>query len=227
MGKLNNIQIMEILVADRFDSKVNGRVMIDHAAFSQARPPHDIGSLERNKEKFKVKNGMPPQLTESQYLICHDVVPGYSLNEKKWAYFKVALLDEISLDDQVFQDSLIIDEKYKRILLTLVRVHSDPKFEFDDIIKGKGRGVIILLHGEPGVGKTLTAGKLISSILSCISLSWSRNTDIVASESVADHCQRPLLRIDASTLGTTAETVEDALTQVFQLAEKMEGCGAA
>lgn len=37
---------------------------------------------------------------------------------------------------------------------------------------------------------------------------------------MADHCRKPLLRIDASTLGTTAESVEDALSQVFQLAEK-------
>lgn len=27
----------------------------------------------------------------------------------------------------------------------------------DDIIKGKGTGLILLLHGSPGTGKTLTA----------------------------------------------------------------------
>lgn len=27
-----------------------------------------------------------------------------------------------------------------------------------DIVKGKGKGLIILLHGAPGVGKTSTAG---------------------------------------------------------------------
>ena len=30
-----------------------------------------------------------------------------------------------------------------------------------DLIKGKGEGLTILLHGRPGVGKTYTAGKLI------------------------------------------------------------------
>lgn len=29
----------------------------------------------------------------------------------------------------------------------------------DDIIAGKGSGLIMLLHGGPGTGKTLTAGK--------------------------------------------------------------------
>ena len=29
----------------------------------------------------------------------------------------------------------------------------------DDIITSKGNGLIVLLHGGPGTGKTLTAGK--------------------------------------------------------------------
>ncbi len=29
----------------------------------------------------------------------------------------------------------------------------------DDLIAGKGNGLIMLLHGGPGTGKTLTAGK--------------------------------------------------------------------
>lgn len=29
-----------------------------------------------------------------------------------------------------------------------------------DFVKGKGEGLIFLLHGKPGVGKTYTAGKL-------------------------------------------------------------------
>lgn len=29
----------------------------------------------------------------------------------------------------------------------------------DDLIAGKGSGLIMLLHGGPGTGKTLTAGK--------------------------------------------------------------------
>jgi hypothetical protein len=42
---------------------------------------------------------------------------------------------------------------------SLVKIHSEKRLQFDDIIKGKGKGMVFLLHGEPGVGKTLTAGK--------------------------------------------------------------------
>jgi KaiC/GvpD/RAD55 family RecA-like ATPase len=32
----------------------------------------------------------------------------------------------------------------------------------DDIIAGKGNGLIMLLHGSPGTGKTLTAERFVS-----------------------------------------------------------------
>lgn len=34
--------------------------------------------------------------------------------------------------------------------------------KMDDIIAGKGNGLIILLHGSPGTGKTLTAERFVS-----------------------------------------------------------------
>ena len=40
--------------------------------------------------------------------------------------------------------------------------HLRQSDRFDDLIPGKGGGVVILLHGPPGVGKTLTAGNNIS-----------------------------------------------------------------
>lgn len=33
--------------------------------------------------------------------------------------------------------------------------------KMDDIIAGKGNGLIILLHGSPGTGKTLTAERFV------------------------------------------------------------------
>jgi ATP-dependent 26S proteasome regulatory subunit len=36
---------------------------------------------------------------------------------------------------------------------------TNPALKKDDIIASKGNGLIILLHGGPGTGKTLTAGE--------------------------------------------------------------------
>lgn len=62
-----------------------------------------------------------------------------------------------------------------------------------------GKGVIILLHGEPGVGKTSTA------------------------ECIADYTSRPLYPITCGDIGETADDVESNLEKTFQLAHKW-GC---
>jgi signal recognition particle GTPase len=41
-----------------------------------------------------------------------------------------------------------------------------------DFIQGKGQGQIILLHGKPGVGKTLTAGKVACSVKNLYSINF-------------------------------------------------------
>ena len=68
-----------------------------------------------------------------------------------------------------------------------------------DLVRGKGKGLIILLHGAPGVGKTSTA------------------------ECVADHTKRPLFPITCGDIGETAEKVEASLESSFQLAHRW-GC---
>lgn len=64
-----------------------------------------------------------------------------------------------------------------------------------DLVKGKGRGLIILLHGAPGVGKTSTA------------------------ETIAAYLGRPLMPITCGDLGTTPQSVELALSARFEQAE--------
>lgn len=65
----------------------------------------------------------------------------------------------------------MIDNKYRRLLESLVNNHMSPAEQKRvqsqigegmptsqiDLIQGKGRGLIILLHGPPGTGKTSTA----------------------------------------------------------------------
>ena len=63
-----------------------------------------------------------------------------------------------------------------------------------DVIEGKGQGLVILLHGVPGVGKTATA------------------------EAVALENRKPLFAITCGDLGLTPSDVEHHLTEVFRLA---------
>ena len=102
-------------------------------------------------------------------------------------------------------DDLVIPGEYKRIVKALVKSHalgSHPKSRDNqqiDLIRGKGKGLIILLHGVPGVGKTSTA------------------------ESVASFTGRPLFPITCGDIGQTASEVEQNLEATFLLARKW-GC---
>ena len=54
-------------------------------------------------------------------------------------------------------ERLVLDSKTKELIYALVDIQASKDKSFDDIISGKGKGLIILLHGSPGTGKTLTA----------------------------------------------------------------------
>lgn len=56
---------------------------------------------------------------------------------------------------------LLLDQDKKDLVSALVGMQedNDPSAGFDDLIEGKGKGLTFLLHGPPGVGKTLTAGE--------------------------------------------------------------------
>ncbi|GME57580.1 hypothetical protein BJY00DRAFT_314164 [Neofusicoccum parvum] len=68
-----------------------------------------------------------------------------------------------------------------------------------DLVKGKGTGLIFLLHGPPGVGKTSTA------------------------ETIASYTCRPLYPITCGDLGATPKEVEESLAHHFSLAHRW-GC---
>lgn len=74
----------------------------------------------------------------------------------------VAQLGPVQWNKQAFE-RLVLDPQSKELINALVSVHLSGK-KASDIISGKGNGLIILLHGSPGVGKTLTAGMQAEAI---------------------------------------------------------------
>ena len=70
--------------------------------------------------------------------------------------------------DRQMIDNLVMDKArvgtLKALAKSFARVNRDEKlidreFWAADFVKGKGNGLIFLLHGRPGVGKTCTAGR--------------------------------------------------------------------
>lgn len=97
-------------------------------------------------------------LTDEEVFLCSCQVFGFSLVTKRWGKFNVKDIEEVDFNRNAF-DGLVLPRHQKALICSLVTDYQNKHSGFDDMIKGKGKGLIFLLHGPPGVGKTLTAGK--------------------------------------------------------------------
>jgi hypothetical protein len=141
--------------------QVKSRIIIDCTKFNELRPTHkiDISSTRI----IKAEPEQAPKLSKEELLICGHTIPGFSLANKRWCFFELDRIEQFEYNSRAFE-SLLLAADQKTMIHSLVKVHSDKGLQFDDLIKGKGKGMIFLLHGEPGVGKTLTAGEYWSTI---------------------------------------------------------------
>ncbi|KAI6084612.1 P-loop containing nucleoside triphosphate hydrolase protein [Hypoxylon rubiginosum] len=116
-----------------------GRVVLDRKTFAQEQP---LG-------KAKVKR------VEPNPVHCPPYTLGYSLSRKHWCKFFVDCISDVEWNPSAW-DALVVPEKEKHLLQALISSHAysqSPR----DTIQQKGKGLVVLLHGTPGSGKTLTA----------------------------------------------------------------------
>ncbi|KAJ5291520.1 hypothetical protein N7478_000771 [Penicillium angulare] len=111
----------------------------------------------RDMEKVRSNDTDLDQMSEEEFLICSPTVCGFSFQEKLFMEFAVDDLSDMRWFPESF-DCLSIPHTSKRLLLSLAktRLSRTPMIAFDDFVAGKGRGLNVLLHGPPGVGKTST-----------------------------------------------------------------------
>lgn len=100
-------------------------------------------------------NQVPIKVMEPDPLLCPPYAYGYSLSRKDWCRFFVDLMDDVKWKQGVW-DSLILAPEQKLVLQALVTSHEFPDNARDEP-EQKGKGLVVLLHGTPGSGKTLTA----------------------------------------------------------------------
>ncbi|KAI2605622.1 hypothetical protein GGR54DRAFT_633463 [Hypoxylon sp. NC1633] len=135
----------------------------------------------------------PPVFTDEEYLIASPVVLGFAFAEKLWLEFTVSGIKEISWNEHAY-DSLVLQPNTKEIVKALVESHKyHPAESIDDVIQGKGKGLVAVLHGPPGTGKTLTA-EGISELLKC-----------------------PLYMVSAGDLGTDSRYLEAELQKILDI----------
>lgn len=86
-------------------------------------------------------------LSEEQRMICSPLVRGYALKEKVWLNFFVNAVQDIEFSNHAF-DSLVLPKNQKELILGFTATQQSYCSQFDDVIQGKGRGIILLLCGN-------------------------------------------------------------------------------
>lgn len=138
-------------------------------------------------------NKLPRALTDEDYIMASPVVLGFAFAEKQWLEFKVSNIGEVKWNDDAW-DSLVLEPQTKDLIKALVTSRrNNASKTIDDVIQGKGRGLVTVLHGAPGTGKTLTA-EGISELLKC-----------------------PLYMVSAGELGTDSRYLEAELQRILDI----------
>lgn len=196
---------------DRFS--LTGRVMVDCKTYHRLDPQDGFGVEEivrseaarRQRVIWKYSDNMQDEsarkrldyeLLDEDRLLASATVRGYAFTHKKFLEFFVDNISDIKWNSECF-NQLVLDPRPKQTIQALVSMHarrnSGDGPAFDDIIEGKGRGLVMVLHGEPGVGKTLTA------------------------ECVAEWVRRPLYAVSSGELGFNSMMLEQHLTRIMDM----------
>lgn len=143
--------------------------------------------------------------SEGDFALLPSRVFAYSLRQRKFINADIRNIKPLRILSDPFND-LKIPVYHKQLVRSVVQDHFDKKaiqrqlksqnqdVIDQDFIRGKGKGLVILLHGSPGVGKTATA------------------------EAVACSHRKPLFPITCGDLGTEPRSVERNLSEIFRLA---------
>ncbi|KAH8648577.1 P-loop containing nucleoside triphosphate hydrolase protein [Xylariales sp. PMI_506] len=199
---------------ERFN--VNGRVMIDCETYHRLDPNDSFSVTEiarsedakRQRDLRKHNDGVDlddfeetkvvDKLLDDDRLLTNATVRGFAFTHKRFLEFFVDKISDIEWNTKCF-DQLVLDPTPKRTVQALVSMHAQRSTAgttaeaFDDIVKGKGQGLVMVLHGPPGVGKTLTA------------------------ECVAEWVHRPLYMVSSGDLGTESSALDEQLTRIMDM----------
>lgn len=145
------------------------RPFCEHSLFSEGCCGSDyiFKDLDMNHSKFtpsqRDHGGLfgprdASELKEEDLILLPNWVHGFVLRSRQWVTLKMADLSEVQFENDF--DELMFSDSHKQTILALVKTHENGRTASPtdaptvgaalDLVKGKGTGLILLLHGEPG-----------------------------------------------------------------------------
>jgi hypothetical protein len=145
-----------------------------------------------SEAKAKKRDEDENENEEAFPLPVHPVVSVFSLESHEFVDAHITSLVPYQYDPEIV-NKLILPVEHKRLIGTLTQTSAA---RFEDIVRGKAAGVIVLCSGLPGTGKTLTA------------------------EVYSEVVKRPLYSVQCAQLGTDEEELEKELSEVLDRAAR-------
>lgn len=165
------------------------RVVLDARAYNHYARRLYVGKTMKRADVIEAFK--KDELEREIYMYSCPQIHCFALQRKKWVRVWIDDLEEVEFNDDAYP-SLVLPHDHKELLLSFAEAQMNGH-GFDDVIAGKGQGILMLLAGPPGTGKTLTA------------------------EAIAEHMKRPLYYVSAGELGASAGGMENELDRVLEL----------
>ncbi|KAF8598952.1 P-loop containing nucleoside triphosphate hydrolase protein [Ceratobasidium sp. AG-I] len=191
-----------------FKVQAHGKVMIDPIGFTRfgcktSNPfvyPSVYEPPDFSNPSSKPRKAFPEQLDASfdfsDDILC--LMPpaqiGYSFLTRLWGQLCVEDLSEITFDGQLF-DRLLLSEEFKEVIKAQVETYALNGDKLIPNLRGNKRGgMVMVLHGNPGTGKSLTA------------------------EAISEHLKLPLYKVATGELHNYSYELESQLRDHMMMA---------
>ncbi|CAE6409337.1 unnamed protein product [Rhizoctonia solani] len=200
-----NSNIIQMTPMGPSKTRAEGRLMVDTASFRRINPNSDRWEYDdpRYFSAEKAQNDGAASASwrttldddDEDIALLPPTLHGWSFVAKKWGEILVEHLSPVPFQPHIF-NHLVLRDDYKDLIRSLVDAHAGrgDAALLTDVVTGKGGGLVIVLHGKPGTGKTLTA------------------------EAVSEHLERPLYSVSSGELGIAASELEAKLRDTLDVA---------
>ncbi|KAG0703848.1 hypothetical protein DFH29DRAFT_914338, partial [Suillus ampliporus] len=139
--------------------------------------------LLQDRNKVRTDDNIPP-VSEDDIDLLPRFIPGFDLERKSWGLFDVDEVEPIRFNENAWKH-IVLDESSKNIIEGVVGSYD---FSKEAMESEEQTGLVILLHGPSGTGKTATV------------------------EAIAEHFRRPLYSLAVSSLPLDTTLLVDTLT---------------
>lgn len=134
--------------------QISGRIVVDIHSFNRSNmwrkrwlsdwSSKDLERLHAHREKHGLSEDGHLKLSPYYQMLARSRTRGYSLKRKEWLEFFVEQIDEIKWNNHAF-DKLVLPDDQKELILAFSESQLEGGAGFDDMISGKGKGIVGLL----------------------------------------------------------------------------------